>query len=238
MRTPSLRWIRLSAVLLFLAAMSVELLQSIPEIVPFGHALGEIIRNLGYALAAAYLFHFVMIELPQSERERLALRLCEPKILTIIEAPSSLVRRVMKGGGVEGSGVARTRLELIKALKSLGGVVWLGGTPVSLANLIETLRQLIAGSMSEIGGQVPFLPPSLQQALMGVRHAASIAPESRVGSFNVDPGSPDDDEILKLVAMLSASRELALALVRESPDKSIRMRLKPFTRAPIPTAEA
>lgn len=240
MRTPSLRFIRLAAILSFLAAISVELLQSIPQPVPFGHALGEIIRNLGYAFAAAYLFHFVMIELPQSERERHALKLCESAILTIVDAPASLARRLMKIDDTLGAGTARTRADVIMMLGSSTGVISFGGTPVSLSNCIETLRQLMAESLSEIEGQFPFLPPSLQQALMGVKHAASVELKAPNGSLIVDASSPRnlDDDVLGLVAILDASQEVALSLMKESPDRSIRKRLKPFARALVPLGKA
>ncbi|WP_143311046.1 hypothetical protein [Cellulosimicrobium aquatile] len=54
-----------------LVSVLVELLQAVPEIAPFGHEFGEVARNLGYGIAAAFAFNWIMIEVPERrDRER------------------------------------------------------------------------------------------------------------------------------------------------------------------------
>jgi hypothetical protein len=54
--------------LLYLSAVAfgVELAQYVPEYFPGGHALGEIVRNLAYALIGAVVFQWLVVELPAS----------------------------------------------------------------------------------------------------------------------------------------------------------------------------
>lgn len=51
-------------------AIAVEFLQGIPELLPGTHAVGEVIRNLGYAFATAYIFYYFLEERPQQRRRR------------------------------------------------------------------------------------------------------------------------------------------------------------------------
>ena len=54
-----------------IASATIELLQGVPEALPFGHELGEIIRNLGYGIAAAFAFNWIIVDIPQRRhRER------------------------------------------------------------------------------------------------------------------------------------------------------------------------
>lgn len=55
---------------LLLTATSIEFAQYLPEIFPGGHAVGEIIRNLTYALIAAVIFHWIVVEYPDARRRR------------------------------------------------------------------------------------------------------------------------------------------------------------------------
>lgn len=58
----------LSAMLGFVFA--VELARYVPEFVPGGAAVGEVLRNLAYALIGATLFHWLIVELPARRRRR------------------------------------------------------------------------------------------------------------------------------------------------------------------------
>jgi hypothetical protein len=49
---------------------SIEFAQSWHEILPGGHAIGEVIRNLAYALIGALIFHWVVVEYPEGRRRR------------------------------------------------------------------------------------------------------------------------------------------------------------------------
>lgn len=49
---------------------SIELAQYWPELVPGAHAIGELVRNLAYALIGAVIFHWIVVEYPESQRRR------------------------------------------------------------------------------------------------------------------------------------------------------------------------
>ena len=53
---------------LVLIAAFIEFAQYWPEVIPGGHALGEIVRNLAYALIGAVIFHWAVVEYPDSRR--------------------------------------------------------------------------------------------------------------------------------------------------------------------------
>lgn len=53
-------------------ALAIEVCQYWPEFFLGGHAIGEFIRNLAYALIGAVLFNWVLIEIPSQRRRRLA----------------------------------------------------------------------------------------------------------------------------------------------------------------------
>lgn len=53
-------------------ALFIEIAQEWPELAPGAHALGEVVRNLAYALIGALLFHWIVVQLPQARRERAA----------------------------------------------------------------------------------------------------------------------------------------------------------------------
>lgn len=53
-------------------ALAIELCQYWPEFFFGGHAVGEFIRNLAYALVGAVLFNWILIEIPSQRRRRLA----------------------------------------------------------------------------------------------------------------------------------------------------------------------
>jgi hypothetical protein len=57
---------------LVLIALAIELAQYQPEVVRGGHAMGELVRNLAYALIGALLFNWLIVEIPARRRRRAA----------------------------------------------------------------------------------------------------------------------------------------------------------------------
>jgi hypothetical protein len=53
-------------------ALTIEVCQQWPEFFFPGHAIGEFVRNLAYALIGAVLFNWILIEIPTQRRRRLA----------------------------------------------------------------------------------------------------------------------------------------------------------------------
>ncbi len=53
---------------LFAIVVTIEVAQYWPEWIVGGHALGEIIRNLSYAVIAAVVFHWIVVEYPERQR--------------------------------------------------------------------------------------------------------------------------------------------------------------------------
>ncbi|MFJ2620096.1 hypothetical protein [Glutamicibacter sp. NPDC087344] len=59
-------------VVLGAVALTIEVCQQWPEFFFSGHAIGEFIRNLAYALVGAVLFNWILIEIPAQRRRLLA----------------------------------------------------------------------------------------------------------------------------------------------------------------------
>ena len=59
-------------VVLGIVALMIEVCQQWPEFYFPGHAVGEFVRNLAYALIGAVVFNWILIELPAQRRRRLA----------------------------------------------------------------------------------------------------------------------------------------------------------------------
>lgn len=53
-------------------ALTIEVCQAWPEFFVPGHAIGEFVRNLAYALIGAVLFNWILIEIPAARRRRIA----------------------------------------------------------------------------------------------------------------------------------------------------------------------
>ena len=60
----------LLSLLALTSSASIELFQAWPEIVPLGQEVGEVIRNLGYGIAAAFAFNWIMVDIPRKQEER------------------------------------------------------------------------------------------------------------------------------------------------------------------------
>lgn len=59
-------------VALGVVALTIEVCQQWPEFFFPGHAIGEFVRNLAYALIGAVLFNWILIEIPAQRRRRVA----------------------------------------------------------------------------------------------------------------------------------------------------------------------
>lgn len=81
--------------LLSLSALSVsfaiEILQAWPAMIPLGHELGEVARNLGYGVAAAFAFNWIMIEVPRKREERRVLDAYWIQLSTMASAAGALM---------------------------------------------------------------------------------------------------------------------------------------------------
>lgn len=82
--------VRVLAPLLALV-LGIELAQAIPEIFPGGHALGEVVRNLAYALIGAVIFHWLIVEIPEQRRRRASYEFHQLTFETLLSAGPGLL---------------------------------------------------------------------------------------------------------------------------------------------------
>lgn len=57
-------------VVLVPTALAIEFAQYHPEVVPGGHAVSELIRNITYGVIAAIIFEWLIVELPARRRRQ------------------------------------------------------------------------------------------------------------------------------------------------------------------------
>lgn len=67
-----------------LIAFAIEASQSSPEVVTGAHAIGEVVRNLAYGYAAAYIFHVLVVTWPARARARRAYRAIGARLAKLI----------------------------------------------------------------------------------------------------------------------------------------------------------
>ena len=79
----------------------VEFGQYWPETVRGGHAVGEVVRNLAYALIGALIFNWIIVELPERRRRRAAYeynKLAMETLITVGAAPIAEYRHLHPAG--------------------------------------------------------------------------------------------------------------------------------------------
>lgn len=76
---------------LILLAAGIEIAQYWPERVAGGHASGEIVRNLAYALIGALIFQWIIVEMPERRRRRAAYEFNRLAFEVLVSTGASLI---------------------------------------------------------------------------------------------------------------------------------------------------
>jgi hypothetical protein len=91
----------LPAVLLLLAvALVVEVGQYFSEAFPGAHAIGEVVRNLAYALVGAVIFSWLVVEIPARRRRRATYAFHEETFRVLVTMGPGLLKQYEVAAGV------------------------------------------------------------------------------------------------------------------------------------------
>lgn len=82
--------------LLLAAAFAIELAQYVPELFAGAHALGEVTRNLAYALVGAIVFHWMIVERPAARRRATTYAFHRLTFQTLLTSGAGLMFAYMK----------------------------------------------------------------------------------------------------------------------------------------------
>lgn len=159
--------------LLFLA-FAIEVAQAWSEWLPGGHAVGEIVRNLAYALVGALLFHWLVVKIPEERRQRSAYQAHEMafKVLVLSAVgPLGYFRGLLEGlGDVKGADLgevdAHDRASVWAAAETLGRHA--PAMFLDPSDLFGTFGSAITGaqvSLEGLAASTSFFHPDVAHAL-------------------------------------------------------------------------
>ncbi|MGY2744151.1 hypothetical protein [Arthrobacter sp. UYCu723] len=203
-------------------ALTIEVCRQWPEIFFPGHAIGEFVRNLAYALSGAVLFNWILIEIPAQRRRRLAYPRHQLALQFLVQSGPLMLawyRGAAQLLGVEERSLdAWDRASIEKCVRSI-----YEKTPVVAQERRQLLGVAINGiqvSLDGLEAAADFLDPDVAVAL-------SLFPAAK-GMHQLQPLGADDPEPWKRDVhiaweLLEASRRLYEALRSCVPDLELNV---------------
>lgn len=157
----------LALVLLAGLALAIELAQATPEIVPGGHAIGEVVRNIAYGLIGALLFSWLVVEIPAQARRRstyAALRMTFQVLLTVGPGLAEQYRTLAPGLTLPkpfDPWDQTSFTEVVDAIKKAGVMEF----PPIRAGLLESSVMGIERSLADLAPSISYLDEEVAHAL-------------------------------------------------------------------------
>lgn len=170
------RWLRLVSQLLLrrpfwviagllLVAATIELAQSVPEVVPGGHGLGEIVRNLSYAIVGALVFQWLVVELPARERRRKTYDFNRQTFEMLLAAGPGLLEPYRQLAKLTGQRLDVWDREAIGRFATTTMAPTLS-TEVDRVRLIRVITETgIPRALSQLSASVAYIDPEVAHAL-------------------------------------------------------------------------
>ncbi|MDQ0077912.1 hypothetical protein [Arthrobacter oryzae] len=209
-------------VVLGVIALTIEVCQQWPEFFFPGHAIGEVVRNLAYALIGAVLFNWILIEIPAQRRRRLAYVRHRLALQFLVQS-GPLMLAWYRGaaqllGATERSLDAWDRSSIEKYVRSI-----YEKTPTVAQERRQLLGVAISGiqlSLDGLEAAADFFDPDVAVAL-------SIFPAAK-GIHQLQPPAAGDPEPWKRDVhiaweLLEGSRRLYDALLSSVPDLELNV---------------
>lgn len=210
---------------LLLLAFAIEVAQSWGEWLPGGHAFGELVRNLAYALVGAILFHWMVVKIPEERRQRSAYQAHEMAFQVLVASAGGTLgyfRGLLEGladlTGEELSEVdAHDRASVWDAAESIGRLA--PSAFSSPGDLFGLFRSAITGAQVSLDG----LAASTSFFHPDVAHALGTYPAT-TGLQQLQLPPPDADLALRVNRsahicwnLLEGARRLVAALDEHAP---------------------
>ena len=197
----------------------IEFLQSVPAPFEWMHPAGEVLRNVGYAVFAAYVFNFFLAELPQRRRAAAAIRASISALESIATKPSRYFAACLQSGGIVLLQDIRNDGELgdlmEKYLSDENGKI--NPSTLDLA-LLERLLQEIDERFASISPYLGVFPPDLAVEVTRFREKFAVVRSFVKAGFTLSA----------FLQPVRLGQEFAQILIRSVDDELLKELLKPY----------
>lgn len=203
------------ALLILLAVvLGVELAQYVPEAFPGAHALGEVVRNLAYALIGAVVFHWLIVEIPARGLRRSTYEFHRMTFQTLLVAGPGLLRMYQDVAEHLGEDLniweAPSLARMARKIDASAPDLAFGPARVSL--LQPTVEIAIPRALADLSSSAAYLEPEVAHALSQFprQDGITILQVRRTASGGVQP----EQDAHITWSLLEAARWLYLALLQ------------------------
>lgn len=221
-------------------AIAVEFLQGIPELWPGTHAVGEVIRNLGYAFATGYIFYYFLEERPQQRRRRDAYANSERVLTRLVRTGPGLLESLLTNAELQIERDAMTPGEAWTVIADLPGRSDTHPIVLSPFNTLYRYCERIEDDVRSLGFLEAYLDDPVRKALQRLaalrgRFEGDIWVKSIILATQEPLGK--QPETLKayqpmFIGVASACRRLADAVV-ESTNGDLQERFRRLQSLPL-----
>lgn len=197
---------------LFVLAGSTELLQSVPEVLPIGHALGEVIRNLAYAIVGALIFQWLVVELPARELRRKTYDFNRQTFEVLLAAGPGLLEPYRQLARLTGEELDVWSQEAVGkfATTTMAPVLSSQADRVRLVRVITETG--IPRALSQLSTSVAYMDPEVAHALSMFPRQDGLTPVLQVRETSAGGIEPQQDVHI-VWELLEAARRLYRALL-------------------------
>lgn len=200
--------------LLYLSAVAlgVELAQYVPEYLPGGHAVGEIVRNLAYALIGAVVFHWLIVEIPGKRRRVATYAFNEMAFRLLLISGPGLLYQYQHAAKLLGEGLdIWDEASLSAFAKKLNAALPTAFGPERAGLLKSTVELGVPRSLAELSRSASYFDPEVAHALslFPLQEGITVLQVRRTPSGGVEP--TQDAHITW--SLLEAARRLYPALL-------------------------
>lgn len=202
-------------------ALGVEIGQYVPEAFPGAHAVGEIVRNLSYALVGAVVFQWLVVEVPAARRRRATYEFNRVAFQLLLSTGPGLLYQYQHAAKIlqepldvweEGS-----LHQLALKLNSLTPAVF---GPERAALLSNAATLAVPRALAELSASASYLDPDVAHAVSQFprQDGITVLQVQRTSSGGVVPHS----DVHVTWSLLEAARRLFTALLKnEAYDASV-----------------
>lgn len=171
-------------------AVSVELAQYVHEFFPGAHALGEVARNLAYALVGAVLFHWLVVELPSARRQHATYEFNRVSVQLLLISGPGLLWQYQHAAAVLGHELNVWDEASFKALADKVATAAPSVFGLERAGLLQSTVELgIPRALAELSRSASYLDPDVAHALsqFPLQEGLSVLQIRRTPSGGIEP---------------------------------------------------
>lgn len=152
--------------LLIAVALSMEIAQYVPEAIPGAHAIGEVVRNLAYALIGAVVFHWLIVQIPTRRRQRAAYAFNEMAFRVLLIAEPGLLKQYQHAAEKLGEDLDIWHQESLSRFSIRLNEDFPGVFGPDRAGLLHTTVEIgVPRAMADLSRSASYLHPDVAHAL-------------------------------------------------------------------------